>query len=276
MFCPNCGKDCGSAKFCPECGTKLPQAAKKDAVWQVGIPCPNCGGNRLEGNYCAFCGTQMLLGTLDSNRSSNTTEIPLGIYEGCNGRLKLEENAVTLIRNHGSRSFSIRNMYAYLTKLIYYRPRGSRNGYLTIRWIGNTDFPMPDISELETDASTLAFSAERDLVFYHIYSLLKAIAPDSVQANIHDDQICSAALGMNGVVVNLNTYFDRYTPQRGLAATALANDIGISIPVARMYIDDYFDEQQQMLYDSNPNMAIRDMRCIVQNKTAQELIALRM
>lgn len=23
MFCPNCGKDCGNAKFCPECGTNL-------------------------------------------------------------------------------------------------------------------------------------------------------------------------------------------------------------------------------------------------------------
>ncbi len=23
MFCPNCGKDCGAFKFCPECGTQL-------------------------------------------------------------------------------------------------------------------------------------------------------------------------------------------------------------------------------------------------------------
>ena len=23
MFCPNCGTDCGEAKFCSECGTKL-------------------------------------------------------------------------------------------------------------------------------------------------------------------------------------------------------------------------------------------------------------
>ena len=23
MFCPNCGKDCGEFKFCPECGTQL-------------------------------------------------------------------------------------------------------------------------------------------------------------------------------------------------------------------------------------------------------------
>ena len=23
MFCPNCGKDCGDAKFCSECGQKL-------------------------------------------------------------------------------------------------------------------------------------------------------------------------------------------------------------------------------------------------------------
>ena len=23
MFCPNCGKDIGDAKFCPNCGTKV-------------------------------------------------------------------------------------------------------------------------------------------------------------------------------------------------------------------------------------------------------------
>lgn len=27
MFCPNCGKDAGTAKFCPECGTPITQAS---------------------------------------------------------------------------------------------------------------------------------------------------------------------------------------------------------------------------------------------------------
>lgn len=47
MFCPNCGKDCGDAKFCSECGTKLeaqnlihagapPKTAAK-SIYQVNV-----------------------------------------------------------------------------------------------------------------------------------------------------------------------------------------------------------------------------------------------
>ena len=32
MFCPNCGKDCGEFKFCPECGTQVRLAESNDTV----------------------------------------------------------------------------------------------------------------------------------------------------------------------------------------------------------------------------------------------------
>lgn len=39
MFCPNCGKECGDAKFCSECGTKL-LAANDEAVTAKKVDAP--------------------------------------------------------------------------------------------------------------------------------------------------------------------------------------------------------------------------------------------
>ena len=72
MFCPNCGKDCGSAKFCASCGTKVQQVVEsksQTSEWKIGMPCPHCGGLRLNGNHCAFCGVQLLLNSFASDAS---------------------------------------------------------------------------------------------------------------------------------------------------------------------------------------------------------------
>lgn len=34
MFCPNCGKDAGASKFCPECGAKVEVVAEKSPLEQ--------------------------------------------------------------------------------------------------------------------------------------------------------------------------------------------------------------------------------------------------
>ena len=71
MFCPNCGQDCGDAKFCTGCGTQLQQATAQKLqknAWTVGTPCPYCGGVGLNGNCCAFCGVQLLENTQNASQ----------------------------------------------------------------------------------------------------------------------------------------------------------------------------------------------------------------
>ena len=76
MFCPNCGKDCADANFCPKCGTQLQQAVSPavQSVWQVGMPCPHCGGTKLDGNNCAFCGAQLLANISAQHKSEDVEE----------------------------------------------------------------------------------------------------------------------------------------------------------------------------------------------------------
>ena len=58
MFCPNCGNNCGDARFCPSCGTKLQQVAApavQSGEWKVGMPCPHCGGTGYVGSQMCSC-----------------------------------------------------------------------------------------------------------------------------------------------------------------------------------------------------------------------------
>ena len=57
MFCPNCGNDCGNARFCVRCGAKV--EAKMPTTWFPGIPCPFCGGTQQENGVCLFCGAHL-------------------------------------------------------------------------------------------------------------------------------------------------------------------------------------------------------------------------
>ena len=72
MFCPNCGQDCGTAKFCARCGTQLQKAVAQEspkAAWAVGTPCPYCGGVGLNDNCCAFCGVQLIPNDADDHKT---------------------------------------------------------------------------------------------------------------------------------------------------------------------------------------------------------------
>ncbi len=54
--CPSCEKPCeASKKFCPDCGTPLPEQTLAD-----GAVCTNCGmQNQLGEKFCASCGTKL-------------------------------------------------------------------------------------------------------------------------------------------------------------------------------------------------------------------------
>ena len=265
MFYPNCGKNCGDAKFCVSCGAKVQQAARA-AHWHIGMPCPNCGGNKLDGKYCAFCGTQLLLEVPGAPKSTakNPMGIPLGTYEGSNGELRLEENGVVIRRHWKKKHFAIKNPYAYLTTLLYFRPSSDNEfGHLLIRWTGNSHFPLPPYSDLENDGTTISFDASKEIVFYHIFCMLRAIAPSTAQCSICADDGNEAKIEMTDSQVDLMLYFNKFAPYRHLAANALACDTGISINSSRLLIDCCFDHQQQILYEKDPALSIQDLTKII-------------
>jgi hypothetical protein len=51
-LCGQCGAEVGSAKFCPECGKPVAQAAPAN--------CPKCGEPAHGGKFCGSCGTKLV------------------------------------------------------------------------------------------------------------------------------------------------------------------------------------------------------------------------
>ena len=49
--CPSCGNKGITSKFCPECGAKKPEAPEK---WT----CPECGKTDITSKFCPECGTK--------------------------------------------------------------------------------------------------------------------------------------------------------------------------------------------------------------------------
>ncbi len=74
MFCPNCGTDCGEAKFCSECGTKLHRPNET-----------NCT-TRSDG--------------ADATESAVNLDIPVGKYDGTFGYVELRDADVFLHKKY--------------------------------------------------------------------------------------------------------------------------------------------------------------------------------
>mgnify|MGYP003291925582 CR=1 FL=1 len=52
LLCPNCGTQCESGKFCPECGSKLQEVTPE-------FVCSSCGYKAKSGKFCPECGTKL-------------------------------------------------------------------------------------------------------------------------------------------------------------------------------------------------------------------------
>ena len=97
MYCPNCGNDCGDARFCVKCGTELSREEKKTEAWTVGMPCPHCGGTQLDGRSCAFCGAQLVMniGSETIHKEEKTPLSKINLDEYC---VKYWPNRVAAIK----------------------------------------------------------------------------------------------------------------------------------------------------------------------------------
>lgn len=242
MFCPNCGKDCADANFCSNCGTKLQQEVKND-----------------------------------TRKTPETTElvsegIPCGLYKGIMSSIALYDTACVIVNKPGFfKKYETRIPYDLITSAIYYRSGVVHTlAYLLIRWEGNKREPIPEGKLINNDITTVVISEQEETLFYHIFYLLKAVAPRTAEFKIVAPTVDAEKLRMQVNSADLCSYYRQYAPHREKASEALHKTAGIRTKVAKDLINYIFDLKQKEIYDEDAAEAIRDLNRIVKEIQRQK------
>lgn len=92
VVCPGCGKGCQKdAKFCPACGTPMPQPAPEPAKPVRPTNCPNCGEALSDSAlFCAGCGTKVEMIMPDAVNAEPAVAPKSMICTGCGASLSPE------------------------------------------------------------------------------------------------------------------------------------------------------------------------------------------
>lgn len=246
MFCPNCGNNCGDAKFCSECGTRLMKKAEltklpvDTADATVPIPC---------GNYSTIARSDVL--------TLYETELHLS------HALLFKKVKATI-------------PYNQIRTVIYIRPLDSTFGIgqMLFRWDGNMDIPIPEPLYFQRDHSVISIHPYNDLVFDNIFYALKALAPAGAEF-----KLIRTAQPVKGVEelaakVDADIYFNKFAPYRDKAAEEIRKRTGATKEAAKALVARIFDERQQIIYDSDPDAAILDLS-LVAGKQIREAEAAR-
>lgn len=280
MFCPNCGNDCKDAKFCIKCGTKIQfeeVTQSPNAVWSVGMPCPHCGGTKLDGNNCAFCGAQLIDPSQQSQRTDteeDSYELPVGKYRvlAWGEAFKLENKGIYLKVLRGFRKCETRIRYDQICKVRYVRSgtveRGS--GEIAFRYTENKDIPFGLCTQRYLDKHCISFFEAEDLLYYHIFCVLKTLAPPSAEFILQSRAGDTDYLESIAAEVDLDDYFERFSPYREPAVELLCKATRVTKKEAVILIDNAFDVRQKAQYAAEPMLAVRDLNRIIREKKRLE------
>ncbi len=239
MFCPNCGRDCADFKFCPECGTQL-------SVHEV---------------------------QKSKNTNKGSTEIPTSSgYLGIGSSLVLSDSAVSICVNSLFKKHRTWIPYDQLTTVIYVRPtlKPMTNGALLFRGESNKNVPIPKNGRFQGDQSTVIVSLETDTLFYHIYHMLKAVAPATAKFEMVVPQTKLKGMEEMAQKVDMDYFYTMYAPHRERAASGIQAKYNLSPEIARALVAQVFDDRQQQLYAADPMDALRDLNLVVDDRKRKQ------
>lgn len=229
MFCPNCGNDCATMRFCPMCGTKLPQKGEEGQVSEQRV-----------------------------------WEIPVGVYKAYGGYIALGPTWMEIHKkkNLKSKNHTVRFPYAQLTGVSYGRNHGLEGGFAAIRWEENRDLPVPKtFGDALWDSTSIQTDSPHDLLFYHICCFLYTfVNPSSGNAPVYARE-CYDDLPSTGQ--DLSSYYENYNPYRDKAIAALRENTYLTRKEAERLIDAYFDKRQKAEYAKDASAALRDLNIIL-------------
>lgn len=268
---------------CPNCGAVLrvygnwDGKSKQPAEWTEDMLCPKCGGRNHNGKKCAFCGTQLIEEKLWSkNTKKGATTIPTsGGYLSTGDSLVLSDSGVSICTISLFSKSRTQIPYSQLTTVIYSRPtiKPAAHGALLFRGEGNKNIPIPKKEKLCSDKSAITLSKETDTLFYHIFYMLKAVAPTSTYFEMIVSPSNTQGLDELGKSIDMDYFFDMYAPHRERAASAIHTKHEIPLETAWGLVNRDFDARQKKQYEADPLDAIRDLNLVVEDMRRKERLA---
>ena len=247
MFCPNCGNDCATMKFCPMCGMRLKP-------------------NNLHPTVEAKPASNLPKRT---NTQKGSTDIPTSKgYLGNRGCILLNDSSVTVVGFLEKRTII---PYDQLSTVIYLRPASAwRGGVLIFRGGENKDVPIPEIKNFSVDSASVTFLPDQDTIFYHVFQLLKAVAPSTARFEMILPEVKIRKLDEIVQGIDLEYFWDKYAPDRERAVKEICAKHKIKPAAARAIVDKVFDAKQKILYEADALDAIRDLNFLLGNKRKEE------
>lgn len=253
MFCPNCGHDCREYRFCSQCGTQV----RNDST----LKAPSGEKDR------AFSDTTQIPNVYKSkNTKKGSTEIPIsGGYLGIAGSVVLSDSAVSVCAKRLFEKHRTLIPYDQLVTVIYKRPslKPRSNGALLFRGEANKSVPIPREENLVGDRSAIGVSVEMDMLFYHLFYMLRAVAPPTARFEMIVPPNRIRGLDEMAKTVDMEYFYSMYAPYRERAASGIVAKHELKPIAARALVDRVFDAKQKQMYDADPLDAIRDLNLVV-------------
>jgi len=209
MFCPNCGKDCGSAKFCTRCGNNLSETT----VVRSG-----------EG------GTLMMP--------------PIGIYKGLWRSLELTKDSV-IVSRFGIPFNKTRIVIPYCEIQYVTFMQTTKNrlcGFLSIRTRQDRDPLITNFDNAERDKMSVSFNWTHENAILRAFRFLSDCATYNraywldQKRNSLPPEILKRAQTKYEL-----TYYKQYYPDKQKAILAIQTDTGLDDASAQMVIDHVFE-----------------------------------
>ena len=262
MFCPNCGNNCGDARFCPSCGTKLQQAADpatQSGEWKVGMPCPNCGATKLNGDCCAFCGAQLIFNIISSDDiPEDSFVLPTISLSGWGGSiLELHEDGFTYHYRERLISPEVASFVPYSAiSAITYSHRKSDEYEVIVKDV---------VSKKGITTFTVSHA---QYMLYQLFCYLETVVPKTAQIIVKDTPYPALENLMKRF--DTDVFFECYNPYFNRASEKIEELTGMRYMYANGVAEAVIKTRQKTLYAIHPELAIRDLNRAITERQREE------
>ena len=231
MFCPNCGNNCGDAKFCMRCGNNLSQSM---AVRSAG--------------------------------SGISVMPPIGIYKGLWGSLEMTTDSAIILRNgvlYGKTQIAI--PYSDIRYVTYMPPKKELSiGFLSIRTCQDCEPLITHHWNAEKDKMSLTFNYVNEDAFPMVFQFLSDCARSN-RAYWLIQKRNSLSTDMMKLAESKYelSYYKQYYPDKQKAVSTIQADTGMDNVSAQLVINHVFDVFSNEIFEYYEESfeRMRSVRC---------------